>query len=63
MRGNSFGGGFVIGFDCGPKGGRAPSPLRFLAGDGAQGGELLEGGVDALAANMALEEGSYLIAG
>jgi hypothetical protein len=37
--------------------------LRLSASDVALGGELFEGSVDALAADMAVKEGSYLIAG
>ncbi len=48
---------------CRPEGGGPPLTLRLLAGDVALGGELFEGGVDALAADMAVKEGSYLIAG
>jgi hypothetical protein len=40
-----------------------PSPCDFWTGDVALGGELFEGGVDALAADMAVKEGFYLITG
>ena len=48
---------------CRPEGGGPPLTLRLLAGDSALSGELFEGDVDALAADMAVKEGSYLIAG
>jgi hypothetical protein len=41
---------------------RRSSQCRIFLKRGAQGGELFEGGVDTLAADVALEKGSYLVA-
>jgi hypothetical protein len=54
MRGKSLRRG-VAGFDCGPKGWKDAPCRRLSAGDGAERGELLEGGIDPLAVEMALK--------